>query len=586
MREDEAEGEPNRFGETGGAAGQQRAGVTPQHARTRPRPATLLVALLIGVGLLVHLREWAFLGDDAFISFRYARNLGEHGALVYNLDPLEKVEGYTNPLWVLVLALGVLVGLAPEQLAPWLTAGSSLVALVLLACIGSELRLLFAGHQELPGRAAFELPDLIAPALLVLVPEFVVWASSGLEASFALALGLGAVYAWLRGRIVGAALLAALAGLTRLDSLVWIASFGLAWLVLAGVQRRRRLRRLDLRALPWRHVALGLALFVGVLVSALIFRRLYYGQWLPNTWAIKQHGAALRSTWGDAYLRWWIERLQLVWLIPLAIFLRPRHLVLLAPLLVQLVWAWSIGGDFMAYSRFLLPATALVALLIGLTLAELRDTLDRRFNNPITIHLIWAAIAVVPFIATAWQIPARIDEDRTNAHLHIEPGDPFGFEGVQAMDRFARVRLAAGERLAAEVPPDTWISVGAAGALPYASRLPAFDSYGLVDPGVLEVAEPNTGKGARPGHQLHAPLAYVRAREPDLMCHIGWEAPRPPTSRDAHRRAGRGWAWACVETGPIPDPRSEDATLESRWYCCLRPADRFEHLDPAAKGAR
>ena len=49
--------------------------------------------------------------DDAFISFRYARNLGQHGALVYNLAPPERVEGYTNLLWVLVLGLGDALGL-------------------------------------------------------------------------------------------------------------------------------------------------------------------------------------------------------------------------------------------------------------------------------------------------------------------------------------------------------------------------------------------------------------------------------------------------------------------------------------------
>jgi hypothetical protein len=31
------------------------------------------------------LRAWAFVCDDAFISFRYARNLAEHGTLAFNL---------------------------------------------------------------------------------------------------------------------------------------------------------------------------------------------------------------------------------------------------------------------------------------------------------------------------------------------------------------------------------------------------------------------------------------------------------------------------------------------------------------------
>ena len=48
-----------------------------------------------------------FLSDDCYISFRYARNLVEGHGLVYN--PGERVEGFSNPLWVLLLACGHLL---------------------------------------------------------------------------------------------------------------------------------------------------------------------------------------------------------------------------------------------------------------------------------------------------------------------------------------------------------------------------------------------------------------------------------------------------------------------------------------------
>ena len=58
-----------------------------------------------------------FLTDDAFISFRYVRNLLEGHGLVFNPD--EYVEGYTNFLWILELAaLWGLFGVRPEQAAP------------------------------------------------------------------------------------------------------------------------------------------------------------------------------------------------------------------------------------------------------------------------------------------------------------------------------------------------------------------------------------------------------------------------------------------------------------------------------------
>ena len=61
-----------------------------------------------------------FLTDDAFISFRYARNLLEGHGLVFN--PGERVEGYSNFLWVLELAaVWRALGVPPEDAAPWLS---------------------------------------------------------------------------------------------------------------------------------------------------------------------------------------------------------------------------------------------------------------------------------------------------------------------------------------------------------------------------------------------------------------------------------------------------------------------------------
>jgi arabinofuranosyltransferase len=53
--------------------------------------------------------------DDAYITFRYARNLGEGLGLVYN--PGEWVLGTTAPLWSVLLGIGYRIGLTD---LPWL----------------------------------------------------------------------------------------------------------------------------------------------------------------------------------------------------------------------------------------------------------------------------------------------------------------------------------------------------------------------------------------------------------------------------------------------------------------------------------
>src|SRR5262249_25955425 len=59
-------------------------------------------------------RYW-LLDDDMMISMRYARNLAEGHGLVWN--PGERVEGYTNFLWTLVMAALHLTRVPDAQMA-------------------------------------------------------------------------------------------------------------------------------------------------------------------------------------------------------------------------------------------------------------------------------------------------------------------------------------------------------------------------------------------------------------------------------------------------------------------------------------
>src|SRR5882762_66691 len=97
------------------------AGVSARGQRRldQPAPSWMLesgsaLALILGITGAVHL---AWLCDDAFISFRYADNLVHGLGLVFNAG--ERVEGYSNFLWTLGIALGMRLGAGPE---PWTVA--------------------------------------------------------------------------------------------------------------------------------------------------------------------------------------------------------------------------------------------------------------------------------------------------------------------------------------------------------------------------------------------------------------------------------------------------------------------------------
>lgn len=522
---------------------------------SRPGPLAVVLAVFVLVAFVLQVRVWAFLCDDAFISFRYAENLGQYGMPVFNIvDPPERVEGYTNFAWVLLLALGSALGVSPPTLAPVLTVASSAGVLILSVLL---LRALL-GHGDVR-------PLHLGPAvLLVALPEAMVWSGSGLETSFAAAVVLGAMLAWMRGRLVTAGALAALAGLTRPDALLPIAAFGIGWIAARVV----RDRRLSVDAVPWRRVGMAAAAFVGPVLAHLLWRHAYYGSWVPNTWPIKAHGMLLRDTYGIAYVQAWVNHVHLWWLTPLVVLLRPRHGVLVLPIAVVVGYGWSVGGDFMAYSRFYVVATACLGMLVAWLLVDASTWLQSKVGSrgPTAVLVVLVLLA------------GLLGREARTRHAHdVAQGGKWidgKWEGTEAMDRFARVGRAAGSWMHEHLPPDTWITVGAAGAVPYGAKLPTIDAYGLVDPVIATMPEagPYTGKGARPGHQLQAPQHYIRSRDPDLLCHVGYRGPRAPPERRRPRGYGRRYRWACIDLPEIDDRHG--APMPAGVYCCRRPQDR------------
>lgn len=516
-----------------------------------------MLGALVLAAFSLHARAWRFLCDDAFISFRYAENLAEHGALVFNVgvDPPEFVEGYTNFAWVVLLAVPAKFGLRPHEVAPIFTCLGALGGLVASAVLLDVLT-----QHRLRGPTAVAL--FVPAALLVASPEYIVWAHGGLETAATCTLVLAAMASWSSGRPVTAAAFAMLAAFCRVDALLPIALYGITDLLVRGGPALARGPKAAIASVPWRRLALALGVFAIPLGVHLLWRWSYYGAWVPNTWTIKAHGTLLRSTYGQAYVEVWVQHMHLWVLAPLALMLRSRHLIVVVPILGIITYGWWVGGDFMAYNRFYIVATALLATLVGWLLAD-ASALIVRGRSPW-----WRAIPILAGVLLAGLLgrEARArniaDRDKTAGWLDGR------WEGVTTMDRFAKAGLAAGGWMHENLPASTMITVGAAGAVPYASRLPTIDAFGLVDPVIatLEGAGPRKDARARPGHQLMAPAKYIKSRDPDLLCHVGYRGKTRP--RRAHPSFGRGYTWACMEPDPIPDPLSESGMLEVGFYCC------------------
>ena len=158
--------------------------------------------------------------DDAFITFRYARNLLSGDGLVYN--PGEPVFGITTPLFVALIALLALLSGGPQAPFPTLSLGVSAIA------DGATCWLLIRLGELLGHRRA----GILASVLWALSPMSVTFAIGGMETSLFILLLAATLYFHLQKRPVHAALSASLAILARPDGIL------LAGLV--GIERLRQ----------------------------------------------------------------------------------------------------------------------------------------------------------------------------------------------------------------------------------------------------------------------------------------------------------------------------------------------------------
>lgn len=302
------------------------------------------LALASGLWLL-HVERHAFLCDDAFISFRYARNLAEGHGLVFN-PGFERVEGYSNFLWVLMLAGCQCLGIAPEAAANPLLLGCGFVLLWLVTrfCLG-----------ELPADAS-PAWALVPAFLLACNRSFAVWSTSGLETrlfELLVVAGIVASVGEMRAAAAGrrrfpwsAALLAG-AALTRPDGML------IALTVVAA--------RLSLQAarctLRWRAFAQGVAVFLLPVGGHYAFRACYYRDLVPNTYYAKVGGESWWSMGGRYLEVFAIEYFAIAWLplISLGVFSLVRRRRAETPALIaaavvpHAIYVAAIGGDHFEY---------------------------------------------------------------------------------------------------------------------------------------------------------------------------------------------------------------------------------------------
>lgn len=314
-------------------------------APAQPQAERLALGFAVALFAALALKA-AWVADDALITMRTVDNLASGFGPVWNVG--ERVQAYTHPLWMLLLAL-----VYPLGRDPWLTP----IALGVACSVAAVAVVAFGIARSLPGA-------LLAVTTLALSKAFVDYSTSGLENPLSHLLLAGAIALYLRrpaspAAVLRLALLAGLLGLNRQDLLLLAGPMVAVVALAPGPQRARRLGAAALGFLP-------LALWAA-------FALFYYGFPLPNTAYAKLNTGLTTAELipqGLIYLASTIDLDPLTLLmiacgaaLPLA---RRDWWAAAVSLGIALYLAYvvRIGGDFMS-GRFLtaplLAATALVA---------------------------------------------------------------------------------------------------------------------------------------------------------------------------------------------------------------------------------
>lgn len=457
----------------------------PSSARN-PR-SWLPLGLFFAVVLLAHAAAyWPYVCDDALITLRYAQRLLDGHGLTWTDG--EPVEGYSNFLWLLLMAGMGALGLD-------LIVAARLVGFLGMLAVPITAVVWFVRRHD---RRQVVWPLVTGMGFFVLSGPVAIWSLGGLEqpllaALLALSIPLtwrrleerAATGPWLLGGV--------LAGicLTRPDgplfTVATVATFALGgWL--------RRSPRL------WRDARLVAVLPVLAFLGQLAFRLAYYGELVPNTALIKIAPTAHYLATGIGYVAAGLSSalpLALVSLFGLVVLLRNEESRLRGLHLLLLIAAWlpytaAIGGDIFPGHRHL------ILTLIPMSFAVVEGLRVAWAESDSRVPRAW--LAAIPLLLGAHAVLQWREPQNRKGRTDLWEWD--GRElGLLLRDAFQ-----ASEPL---------LAVTSGGCLPYWSGLPCLDMLGLNDRFLAHNPPETFGTGTI-GHE-HGNGAYVLERSPDVI---------------------------------------------------------------------
>jgi hypothetical protein len=462
---------------------------------------------IIATSFLIEGKTYYVLFDDAMISMRYAYNLAHGLGPVWNAG--ERVEGFTNPLWVGIMALIHLLPIGLNQTGLYVQ---------ILGAFFLTVNLFFVKKIT-----EYFTDDLLVMLTAVAFTAFYAPLNSfgllGMEVSLLALMVSAAVWLVLKSDQHFNAwiyILLAVSTLVRFDMAV---PYVIIFSVLFLTQKENRKQ----------HLILGCGLLVLFLGGQTLARYFYYGQWLPNTYYLKVEG------WSPTLkiLRGLYALVQFVYFSNWALFLLPFSLylfrrdwkvTLLALVLAgQIAYSVYVGGDAWenhgGANRYIVIAMPLFFITFSWAVGELLAKAASCFTNRYAA-LVWRGVFALVFIFSLLNFNTLIGEWKSIERWNFTRRPDY----VAGSDRNLQIALA----LEQATKPGASIAVIGAGTIPY--LLPdrfAIDILGKADPYIahqnvrvpMSIVDIPT---MRPGHMKWDYAHTFGELKPDVIVSI-WE---------------------------------------------------------------
>ncbi len=450
--------------------------------------------------------------DDAMISMTYAKNFAAGHGLIWNPGG-PRIEGYTNFLWTIYMSVWHLFPISPAKTAlPIQISG-----LFFLICSLFLVRKIADDISN--GRKYVSMGAVLLTASYLPV-NF--WGLRGMETSV-----LGFILLLIARRFLKGLeedrpdhfifILLGIGVLIRADFVFLFVSIA-SFIIIAKPERRKD------------NLLLAAFVFIVFYGGHTLFRLLYYGYCLPNTYYLKMTGVstALRAQCGLLMAVKFIRAMSpVIFALPFIVVLlnrkNKRILFLIYVFLVQFLYSIYVGGD--AWERwghfanrylcivmpifFILTALAIYNFFNAL---KLRNIKSPYLKSPAGSFCFIGMLSIVIF-----QVHGGF------ANYRIIDKSLFSFSGIHVEDDKKMTRI--GLKLRDITTPGAKIAVVWAGSIPYFSDRFSIDLLGKSDDFISHLpARVKTCKEFHPGHNKYDYAYSIGKLRPDVVLRL-WQHP-------------------------------------------------------------